>query len=156
MKKALFLSAIILATACTFVACTPTQYPQNTPTMENFSFGEAGIDVPTEIKSLNNQYDLIPRDEIVQYTMDISTPDGKMRLKDVTPKQAANLALTNATMYHKCDWLVNPKFDCVTYDGQVLRITVTGRPAVYQRSKPDYEYVPMENRSKTEIIHTNR
>lgn len=124
----------MLATACTFVSCSFGQYSQSSSSLQNFSFGEAGIDVSNEIQS-RNKYDLIPRDEIVQYTMDISTPDGKMRLKDTTPKQAATIALTNATMYYKCDWFVQPKFDCVTYDGQVLRITVTGRPAVYKHSK---------------------
>ena len=71
----------------------------------------------------------------VSYTIDVSTPEGKVKLNKLSLKEAENLALTEAVIKYNCALLVNPQFTNLMKGKQVLRITVYGFPAKYKNSK---------------------
>lgn len=89
----------------------------------------------TYIESIND-YALDVDPEGVYYTIDISTPEGATKLKNISLKDAENLALTEAVIKYNCAMLVNPQFTNLMSGKRVLRITVFGFPARY-RARPD-------------------
>ena len=99
----------------------------------------AGGDGPTEeIKTLiesTNQFDLIISDTPFTYTIDISTPDGELKLNKLNLVQAKNLAYREAIMESKCAVILKPQFTAQTYGMKIIRITVYGFPAVYKNQK---------------------
>lgn len=88
----------------------------------------------TYIESLND-YALDVDSEAVSYTIDISTPEGAAKLKNLSLKNAENLALTEAVIKYNCAMIVNPQFTNLMNGRRVLRITVYGFPARY-RARP--------------------
>lgn len=88
----------------------------------------------THIKSFND-YDLDVSPEGVTYTIDISTPEGRMKLKNLSLREAEELALTEAVIKYNCAMLVNPQYTNLTNGNSVLRITVFGFPAKFKRSE---------------------
>lgn len=142
MRKVIIASFIIL----TIVSCKSPF---------SGSLGAAtDIDPITRVTSLDNKMDLIVSDKGVQYTIDISTPEGAMNLKNKTLAQAKELVNSEAAAAHNCAILIRPKYTYLLDDKKkkILRITVFGFPARYRNSQPDYDYVPMNNRTKVEVV----
>lgn len=88
----------------------------------------------TSINSFND-YDLDIASEGITYTIDISTPEGRTRLKGLSLREAEELVLTEAIIKYNCALLVNPQYTNLTRGKNVLRITVFGFPAKYRNSK---------------------
>lgn len=86
----------------------------------------------------NNNYDLIPIGDRITYTIDISTPEGKSKLKGISLADAQRLAETEAIRKYNCDRLIDPRFDYLKKGKRILRITVDGRPGNY-RTKETYD-----------------
>lgn len=80
----------------------------------------------------DNEYDLTISETPIQYTIDISTPEGEAKLNKLTLVQAKNLAYREAIMKHKCAVIHSPTYDYQTYGKRIIRITVYGFPAVYK------------------------
>lgn len=92
----------------------------------------------THIESMND-YALDIAPEGISYTIDISTPEGTAKLKNISLAQAEDLALTEAVIKYNCAMIVNPQFTNLMNGKRVLRITVFGFPARY-RARPDKIY----------------
>lgn len=91
---------------------------------------------PSEIVDIytgsRNQLDLVVASEPITYTIDISTAEGRMKLKDISLQQAEALAIREAVMQNRCAKLVDPQFTNLMKGKHVLRITVYGFPAKYK------------------------
>lgn len=98
-----------------------------------------GVDTGTNVNIRSwsdNRYDLEPTGDRITYTIDISTPEGKQKLHNISLSEAQRLAETEATRVYNCDRLIDPRFDYLKKGKRILRITVDGRPGVYKsRSK---------------------
>lgn len=75
---------------------------------------------------------LVPVGDRITYTIDISTPEGKQKLQDISLKNAKRLAETEASRKFNCDRLFDPRYDYLKKGKRILRVTVDGRPAVYR------------------------
>ncbi len=110
---------------------------------------------PNTVVNSFNEYDMDVSSEPFTYTIDISTPEGKMKLNKISLREAEQLVLTEAVAASKCAMLVNPQFTNLRKGKRVLRITVYGFPAKYKSSSKSY--VPMDNRSsKTINVNVDR
>lgn len=127
-------------------------------TTNSGSFGaNTDIDPWTEIDSRHNVYDLIVAENGIQYTIDYSTPDGRLKLKNISLSDAKHLALSEAAIANNCAMIVRPKYTFLKEGKQILRITVFGFPANYRNADRGNDYVPEGNRSKTTIdVKVNR
>lgn len=79
-----------------------------------------------------NYYDLVPVGDRITYTIDISTPEGKQKLNELSLEEAKRLAEVEACRKYNCDRLIDPRFDFLKNEGRILRITVDGRPGNYK------------------------
>lgn len=105
----------------------------------------------------DNQYDLVISEQMVTYTIDASTPEGKMRLNDVSQKTAEKLALTGALQKFKCAALINPQYDFLKKGSKILRVTVFGYPARYKNQEweeVDEDDEPSNVSVTTEVEYT--
>lgn len=80
----------------------------------------------------SNYYDLVPIGDRITYTIDISTPEGKNKLNNLSLDEAKRLAEVECTRKYNCDRLIDPRFDYLKKGNRILRITVDGRPGNYQ------------------------
>lgn len=142
MKKTLnYLAAMVIATM-TFSSCHSSY---------SGAFGAAtDIDPYTRINSIN-EYDLIVADQGIEYTIDYSTPDGRMKLRKITLDQAKELVNAEAAIKYNCAMIVRPKYTFLKDGKQILRITVFGFPANYKNAQRDNNYVPEQNRQRVDI-----
>lgn len=113
------------------------------------------IDPITNINS-DNEYDLVISDTGIQYTIDISTADGAAKLRKCTLDQAKQIVNAEAAMANNCAMLVRPKYTYLMDGKKLIRITVFGFPANYKNIQKDYDYVPMDNRTKVEVVTKQR
>ena len=90
---------------------------------------------PTTSVSSYNSYDLEVSEESVSYTIDISTPEGKTKLRNLSLREAEQLALTEAVVVNKCAMIINPQYTHLKKGDRVLRVTVYGFPAKYKNQK---------------------
>ncbi len=74
-------------------------------------------------------------DEPIEYTIDISTGDGRLKLNKLSVKEAERLALIEAVMANRCATLFQPQYTHLIKGGKVLRVTVYGYPARYKKKK---------------------
>ena len=79
-----------------------------------------------------NYYDLVPVGDRITYTIDISTPEGKQKLQNISLADAQRLAETEASRKYNCDRLIDLRFDYLKKGKRILRITVDGRPGNYR------------------------
>lgn len=128
MKKHLFIVGYV---AMLISACSTTYSGTN---QRNASYTPH-----TRINSFN-EYDLEVSSEGVSYTIDISTPEGRMKLNNLKLRDAENLALTEAVMKYNCATLVNPQYTNLMRGKKVLRITVYGFPAKYKNQEKMEEH----------------
>lgn len=97
--------------------------------------GAGGTDTGVSVHSRGysvNDYDLIPIGDRISYTIDISTPEGKLKLHKISLKNAKELAETEASHEYNCDRLIDPRYDYLKKGKRILRITVYGRPGIYK------------------------
>ena len=143
------LSVVALLSAFLLSACITTK---------SGAFGaDTDIDPWTEIDSRHNIYDLVIADQGIQYTIDYSSPDGRIKLKNISLAEAKKMVLSEAAMVNNCAMIVRPKFTFLKEGKQILRITVFGFPANYRNAHRGNDYVPEQNRTKTSIeVKTNR
>lgn len=104
--------------------------------------GITGTEIATYTESIN-RFDLDVDPQGVTYTIDISTPEGRIALEGLTLEQAKKLALEDAAIKNNCARLISPKFSHLKKGKQILRVTVFGFPARYKNSEktatPDKE-----------------
>ena len=86
-----------------------------------------------------NSYDLVPVGDRITYTIDISTPEGKQKLHNISLDEAKQLAEVEASRKFNCDRLIDPRFDCLKKGKRILRITVDGRPGNYRTRDNQYD-----------------
>ena len=98
----------------------------------NGAYGENAQNDINTLMSSTNEYDLDVSTEPITYTIDISTELGAAKLKNLTIKQAEDLAKREAIMKYKCGTLVNPQYTYLKKGKNILRITVYGFPAMYK------------------------
>lgn len=79
-----------------------------------------------------NEYDLDVDPVGITYTIDISTPEGRVKLNGLNLKQARELALQEAAMMNNAARIVSPKFTHLQKGKNILRVTVFGFPARYK------------------------
>ena len=92
---------------------------------------DTGMGVDARGYSVNN-YELVPVGDRITYTIDISTPEGKQKLQNISLDDAKRLAETEASRKFNCDRLIDPRFDYLKKGKRILRITVDGRPGNYK------------------------
>ena len=91
-----------------------------------------------EIKSKStsiNDLSMTISTEPITYTIDISTPEGQLKLSNLSLVGAKSLAIREAVMANKCAKLAAPQFTQLMKGKQVLRVTVYGFPAVYKNKE---------------------
>ena len=69
----------------------------------------------------------------VTYTIDISTPEGKLKLDKISLAEAQQLALVECLMKYNCATLFNLQYTHLKKGKDILRVTVYGFPARYKR-----------------------
>lgn len=142
MKKTLFYLVVMVIATVTLSSCHSSY---------GGAFGAAtDIDPYTRINSYN-EYDLIIADQGIEYTIDYSTPDGRMKLRKLTLDQAKELVNAEAAIKYNCAMIVRPKYTFLKDGKQILRITVFGFPANYKNASKDNNYVPEQNRQRVDI-----
>lgn len=103
-----------------------------------FTSRSGGIGITdTEVTTIThsvNDYDLDVDAQGITYTIDISTPEGRIKLHKISLKQAQALALQEAAIKNNCARIVSPKFSYLKKGKQILRVTVFGFPARYKNS----------------------
>lgn len=87
---------------------------------------------PTTIIDSYNEYDLVISKRNVSYTIDVSTPEGKIKLNKISEAKANEIALAEALMKYNCDMMINPQFTYLKKGKKILRVTVYGKPAHYE------------------------
>lgn len=114
-----------ISTVMAFCSCT---------TSLTGAHSQNGYQVPWTGSTSINEYDLEISQESITHTIDISTPEGRIKLKGLSLKEAEKLALTEAVMKHGCALLFNPQYTNLKKGDRILRITVYGFPANYKNS----------------------
>lgn len=79
-----------------------------------------------------NEYDLVVDTEPITYTIDISTKEGRTKLKGLNLRQAEELAVQEAAIINKAARIISPKYSYLKEGKNILRITVFGFPARYR------------------------
>ena len=102
-------------------------------TSRSGGIGVTDTEVTTITHSIN-EYDLDVDAQGITYTIDISTPEGRIKLNKLSLKQAQALALQEAAIKNNCARIVSPKFSYLKKGKQILRVTVVGCPARYKNS----------------------
>lgn len=123
MKQTIFLFAYAAITIIVFSSCSSTR--------AGVGGYDADMGVRLQDKSYIN-YNLVPVGDRITYTIDISTPEGKQKLQNISLDDAKRLAETEASRKYNCDRLIDPRFDYLANGKRILRITVDGRPGNYR------------------------
>ena len=110
-------AAIMTITSCRPIAGSTARNASNTVRAKNISYNELTMDFAPDA---------------ITHTIDVSTPDGKAKLRKLSLRQAEELALTEALMKNNCAALFNPQFTHLKKGKRVLRVTVYGFPARYK------------------------
>lgn len=110
-------AAIMTITSCRPIAGSTARNASNTVRAKNISYNELTMDLAPDA---------------ITHTIDVSTPDGKAKLRKLSLRQAEELALTEALMNNNCAALFNPQFTHLKKGKKVLRVTVYGFPARYK------------------------
>lgn len=82
-----------------------------------------------------NEYDLDVDAKGITYTIDISTPEGRLKLNGLNLKQAQQLALEEAAIMNNAARIVSPKYTYLKKGKNIIRVTVFGFPARYRKSE---------------------
>ena len=120
VNKIIFAFMICVVTIC---SCTTTQ---------GGAYSNNATKAPKTKITSTNEYSLDVSPNSISYTIDISTPEGKVKLNKLSLKEAKELALTEAVIQNGCALLVNPQYTYLKKGKRILRITVHGFPAKYK------------------------
>lgn len=71
----------------------------------------------------------------IEYTIDISTEAGRLKLNDLSIDEACDLALIEAIRANKCATIFQPQYTHLVEKGKVLRVTLYGFPARYKKKE---------------------
>lgn len=126
MKKNVFVALAVMFCTLAFNSCK-TRYMS--------SWGEGSTLNPKVKATSINEYDLDISDDYITYTIDISTPEGKLLLNKKSLAEAQMTVENEAAMANKCDLIWQPKYSKLVDGKKILRITISGRPANYKNSK---------------------
>lgn len=88
----------------------------------------------------------------VSYTIDISTPEGRMKLNKISLRDAEDLALVECLIKYNCATLFNPQFTHLKKGKDILRVTVYGYPARY-KTKEKQEKATQSTTTTNITIH---
>ena len=125
MKKTIRMTAFVAVAILSLHSCRTALTADGTSAAELIdsytgSYNEVNLDIATEP---------------ILYSIDISTAEGRTKLKDLTLRETKSLALREAVMMNRCAKIVNPQYTQLMKGSQVLRITVYGFPAVYKNKE---------------------
>lgn len=138
MKRIFFMLAISAATTIFIFSCSsnrPTMYvPYGTAAATT---GVAGANTSVRIKNdhkSDNNYDLVPVGDIITYTIDAGTPEGRQKLQGLSLNEAISLAETEALRKYKCNGFIDSHATyLLSKDGKrILKVTIDGQPAKYK------------------------
>ena len=73
--------------------------------------------------------------EPIEYTIDISTEAGRLKLNKLSIDEACDLALIEAIRASKCATIFQPQYTHLVEKGKVLRVTLYGFPARYKKKE---------------------
>lgn len=73
--------------------------------------------------------------EPIEYTIDISTEAGRLKLNKLSIDEADALALVEAIRATKCATIFQPQYTHLVENGKVLRVTLYGFPARYKKKE---------------------
>lgn len=111
-------------------------------TLQSGGDGITDTEIATYTESIN-RFDLEVDPNGITYTIDISTPEGLLKLQGLTLEQAKKVALEEAAIKNNCARIISPKFSHLKKGKHILRVTVFGFPARYKNSEktatPDKE-----------------
>lgn len=130
MKQTTFTLALAAIGAIILTSCSTTRA------------GAGGYDTGMGVQLRDRSYisyDLVPVGDRITYTIDISTPEGKQKLNNLSLSEAQRLAETEACRKYNCDRLIDPRFDYLKNGKRILRITVDGRPGNYKTRDNEYD-----------------
>lgn len=113
------------------------------------------LDPYTKINSINDA-DLIISDKSIEYTIDYSTSEGRLKLQGKTIEQACRLALVEATIKYKCAKIVSPQYTHFEDGKQVLRVTVYGFPGKYKNAQRQVPTPSSDNGGQRIEININK
>ncbi len=140
MKHTLYIMALTAVTSLLLSSCNI--YHTGTYTPPSYSSvattgtlgGRTSVTIRNGHES-NNDYDLVPVGDIITYTIDSGTKEGRQKLQGLTLEEAQKLVETLALRKYKCNTFVGDTH--VTYllseDGKrILSITIDGQPGKYK------------------------
>ncbi|MBR5101539.1 MAG: hypothetical protein IK092_00260 [Muribaculaceae bacterium] len=152
MKKSLYLITTVIALTSCGSSYEVAQQNGNERFSETTSYNSAFHPITT-IESAND-YDLEIAKESVTYTIDISTPEGQLKLKGATKRQAADKALTEAIIANRCAAIINPQYDFLIDGDDILRVTLFGFPAFYKNRPKEDPVIETVTTTKTTTTTT--
>lgn len=140
MKRTLYIMALTAVTSLLLSSCNI--YHTGTYTPPSYSSvattgtlgGRTSVTIQHGHES-NNDYDLVPMGDIITYTIDTGTKEGKQKLEGLSIEEAIKLAETLALRKYKCSTFVGDTH--ATYllskDGKrILSVTIDGLPGKYR------------------------
>lgn len=113
-------------------SCSPKQLPPPYPTGIHARELNGFSTLTPQLKS-DNELDYIIEENPITYIIDISTEEGRTKLKNISIQEAYDLALVEAIMKYKCANIFHPQYTHLEKNGQVLRVTLYGFPAHYKK-----------------------
>lgn len=131
------LLAAALSSCSSFRSSSHADHAKDSVSTTNVSYNELTMDLdPTA----------------VSYTIDVSTPEGRLKLNKISLREAERLALVECLIKHNCATLFNPQYTHLKKGKNVLRVTVYGYPARYKAKEINVQ--PEPSRTTTNInIH---
>lgn len=112
-----------LSVALLLTSCTTTKY------------GSTADHAKDGVFTVNTSYNDLTMElapQRVSYTIDISTTEGRAKLKNISLEEAKQLALIECINKYNCATIFNPQFTHLVKGKDVLRVTVYGFPALYK------------------------
>lgn len=89
---------------------------------------------PLDQITSDTEVGLVLSDQTIEYTIDISTNDGRLILNKMSEKEAKEYVTTAALIKYNCDVIFRPKYNILKKGKQIIRITMGGRPANYKNT----------------------
>lgn len=120
-------ASIIIALATCFLVCSCSS-------LQSGGSGITGTEINTYTESIN-RYDLDVDTDAITYTIDVSTVEGRLKLKGLSLVQAQQLVTEEAAIKNNCARIISPKYSYLKKGKQIFRVTVFGFPARYKNSQ---------------------
>ncbi len=114
-------------------SCSPKPNPKYQPSVGIHTREMNSFSTTTPQFESINELDYVFDENPITYVIDISTEEGRAKLKNISIQEAYDLALIEAIMKYKCANIFHPQFTHLEKNGQVLRVTLYGFPARYKK-----------------------